>query len=161
MPFILEILTVIFHEFPSAFEHLFHAFNAFDKGYKTIYGYRPLAIDGSSVMIPYDPTNESTLRKSGKSNEYNAAHLSCLFDLKKRIYILMPKSSQSIKKMNIKLYNIWSISIMVLLILFLSWTGDMNAIIQLHTSSKRASVPVTVVFIQACAREIVDKEIIY
>ena len=37
-------------------------------------------------MLPYDPTNESTLRKSGKSNEYNAAHLSCLFDLKKRIY---------------------------------------------------------------------------
>lgn len=72
---------------PSAFEHLFHAFNAFDKGYKTIYGYRPLAIDGSSVMLPYDPTNESTLRKSGKSNEYNVTHLSCLFDLKKRIYI--------------------------------------------------------------------------
>ena len=72
---------------PSAFEHLFHAFNAFDKGYKTIYGYRPLAIDGSSVMLPYDPTNESTLRKSGKSNEYNVTHLSCLFDLKKRINI--------------------------------------------------------------------------
>ena len=71
---------------PSALEHLFHSFTAFDKGYKTIYGYRPLAIDGSSVMLPYDPTNESTLRKSGKSSEYNAAHLSCLFDLKKRIY---------------------------------------------------------------------------
>lgn len=72
---------------PSAFEHLFHLFTAYDKGYETIYGYRPLAIDGSSVMLPYDPTNESTLRKSGKSIEYNAAHLSCLFDLKKRIYM--------------------------------------------------------------------------
>lgn len=54
---------------PSAFEHLFHAFNAFDKGYKTIYGYRPLAIDGSSVMLPYDPTNEKHFKKKWKTNE--------------------------------------------------------------------------------------------
>lgn len=72
---------------PSAFEHLFHSFTAYDKGCETIYGYRPLAIDGSSIMLPDDPTNKSTLRKSGKSNEYNAAHLNCLFDLKKRLYI--------------------------------------------------------------------------
>ena len=124
---------------PSAFEHLFHAFNAFDKGYKTIYGYRPLAIDGSSVMLPYDPTNESTLRKSGKSNEYNVTHLSCLFDLKKRIYIdakiqpIHKKDEHKALQYMVDQYNGPANTI-------LSWTGDMNAIIQLHTSSKKACI---------------------
>lgn len=72
---------------PSAFETLFHAFTAFDKECKTLYGYRTIAVDGSSIVLPYDPSNKKTLRKTGKSNEYNAAHLNCLFDLNKRQYM--------------------------------------------------------------------------
>ena len=72
---------------PSAFETLFHSFAAFDKEDKTLYGYRTIAVDGSSIVLPYDPDNKKTLRKTGKSNEYNAAHLNCLFDLNKRQYM--------------------------------------------------------------------------
>lgn len=90
-------------------------------------------------MLPYDPTNESTLRKSGKSNEYNAAHLSCLFDLKKRIYTdakiqpLHKKDEHKALQYMVDQYNGPANTI-------LSWTGDMNAIIQLHTLSKKACI---------------------
>ncbi len=72
---------------PSTFETLFHSFTAYDKEVKTTHGYQLIAVDGSAVAIPRNPTDKATLRKVGNDCEYNALHLNCLYDLNKRLYI--------------------------------------------------------------------------
>ena len=72
---------------PTAFETLFQSFTAFDSAISTTFGYRLIATDGSSVVIPNNPADKATLRKSGNGSEYNELHLNCLYDLNRRLYL--------------------------------------------------------------------------
>lgn len=73
---------------PSAFQHLFYAFNK--EFYQTNFfnGYRLYAVDGSDIHIPHIPDDHSThYNANTDSNGYNLMHLNALYDLMNRRYM--------------------------------------------------------------------------
>lgn len=73
---------------PCAFEYLLHEFNNTNEKIKTFRGYRLLADDGSSLLIPTDPKDSDTYfaHKSGNKG-YNLLHLNAMYDLINNIYV--------------------------------------------------------------------------
>lgn len=76
---------------PDAFEFLLHEFNGFlesiDNAFKTKYGYRILACDGSTINIPYNPEDEETFQRNGNNKGFNQLHFNGLYDVMNGIYV--------------------------------------------------------------------------
>ena len=72
---------------PTAFQHLFHRFNASFSQTRFFRGYRLYAVDGSDIHIPTIPDDYDTyFSASTDSNGYNLIHLNTLYDLMNRRY---------------------------------------------------------------------------
>ena len=72
---------------PSAFEHLFHEFTQSHLGIKKYRGYRLLAVDGSDLHIPTNPSDTEThFNCNPLGNGHNLLHLNAMYDLCNRIY---------------------------------------------------------------------------
>ncbi|WP_431090624.1 transposase [Paenibacillus sp. 8b26] len=73
---------------PSAVEFLFHNFTQSYTELKDYRGYRLLAIDGSDLHIPTDPTDPNTYFQSGSgTKDYNLLHLNAAYDLCNQLYM--------------------------------------------------------------------------
>lgn len=73
---------------PEALETLFHDFNKKFPEFKTYYGYRLLACDGSDINIPRNPNDDSTSFQSNSNEKgFNQLHLNALYDLCNRRYV--------------------------------------------------------------------------
>jgi len=73
---------------PSAMETLFHMFTNTIKQEKHLNNYRLLAIDGTSLNVPFNPTDQETHfpnRENAKG--FNLVHINALYDLENRIYV--------------------------------------------------------------------------
>ena len=70
-----------------AFEILFHEFTSGIDEQKLFKGYRLLAVDGSDLHVPINPSEPDSFhqRKNG-DKPYNLLHINALYDLKRRIY---------------------------------------------------------------------------
>lgn len=66
---------------PETFREVFTQFNAQCEDSKTFYGFRLLAVDGSSINIPRNPESPSFVCNSSAPNGYNQLHLNALYDL--------------------------------------------------------------------------------
>ena len=81
---------------PSAFREIMQDFNQSCTDDELYRGYRLLAIDGTSVNLPYNPDTESFLAvDTHPRGGYNALHLSPLYDIQNKIYfdcVIQPKS---------------------------------------------------------------------
>ena len=72
---------------PSAFRRVFSRFNAACSDNDLYRGYRLLAIDGTTVNLPYNPDAESFLTFPGNpKGGYNALHLNPLYDILNKTY---------------------------------------------------------------------------
>ena len=68
----------------TAFEQLFHRFNSKNASVPKLFkGYRLFAIDGSDIILPYNPKESNCLEKKHISK----IHLNGLFDLLSKIYV--------------------------------------------------------------------------
>ena len=79
---------------PEAFDSLFYSFsNAFFLD-KTLKGYDPIAVDGSDIYIPRNPTDPDTYRVTDRYNKgFNMIHLNAAYNLLSHLYtdvILQP-----------------------------------------------------------------------
>ncbi len=73
---------------PSAFHHLFQAFNRSFSVTNFFHGYRLYAVDGTDVHIPLMPHDHATHYCSTEgSNGYNLMHLNAIYDLVNRRYM--------------------------------------------------------------------------
>jgi len=78
---------------PEAFEFLLHEFTHALENPKQYRGYRLLAVDGSDLHIPTNPSDHETYFRN-QYGDYNHLHLNVLYDLKNRLYVdavLQPK----------------------------------------------------------------------
>ena len=72
---------------PEAFEFLFREFNKSISKDRLYRGYRLLAYDGSDLVIPYNPQDESTYYQTAPDSKgINVLHLNVLYDLLARSY---------------------------------------------------------------------------
>ena len=72
---------------PNAFEFLFLEFNKSISKEKLFRGYRLLAFDGSDLVAPYNPKDESTYYQTTPGSKgVNLLHLNALYDLLARSY---------------------------------------------------------------------------
>ena len=53
---------------------------------KLFHNYRILAVDGSDINIPYNPSDTDSFHKNGDSRGYNQLHLNALFDTLNGVY---------------------------------------------------------------------------
>lgn len=73
---------------PSAFEFLFNKFTNSFEGYKTYYGYRLFAVDGSDLNIAHNPNDPDTYFQSAPDIKgFNLLHLNAMYDLCNRLYV--------------------------------------------------------------------------
>ena len=73
---------------PSAFQQLFHRFNASFSQSRFFHGYRLYAVDGSDIHIPTNRDDYSThYNANTDSTGYNLIHLNALYDLMNRRYM--------------------------------------------------------------------------
>lgn len=73
---------------PSAFQYLFHKFNAAFSQTSFFHGYRLYAVDGSDIHISTIPDDHSTHYKlNADSKGYNLMHMNALYDLMNRRYM--------------------------------------------------------------------------
>lgn len=71
----------------SFFQHLFRLFSSsFEEHMKTKFGYRLIAVDGSTFVCPRNPEDEQTFIKTRDSKGYNQVHLNACYDLVNGIY---------------------------------------------------------------------------
>jgi len=72
---------------PCFFEFLLHEFTQTHTAPETYCGYRLLAVDGSSLLIPSDPDDADTYCQTRPDRcGYNLMHLTALFDLRNKLY---------------------------------------------------------------------------
>jgi len=77
MKILPTVFSMLLKEFTHSFEH-----------YKTIKGYRVVAVDGSDLHVPHDPTNKETYYQSLKDRKgYNMIHVNALYDLANRVFL--------------------------------------------------------------------------
>ena len=73
---------------PAASESLMHQFTDSFHGHKTIYGYRPLAVDGSGLGIAHNPKDIDTYFQSlPETKGFNLLHLNAMYDLCNQLYV--------------------------------------------------------------------------
>ena len=73
---------------PSAFQHLFQAFNQSFSATYFFHGYRLYAVDGTDIHIPLMPHDHATHYCSTEgTNGYNLMHLNAMYDLLNRRYM--------------------------------------------------------------------------
>jgi hypothetical protein len=66
---------------PQTFEGLFHEFNNSLDYFKTLEGYRFIAVDGSDLNIPHDLKNQETyFRSTPNSKGFNQIHINAMYD---------------------------------------------------------------------------------
>ena len=94
------------------FQHLFNLFScSFEKDMKTRFGYRLIAVDGSTFVYPQNPKDEQTFIKIANHKGYNRVHLNACYDLVNGIYTaasvaVSPKSHERNEFINLlKEYN--------------------------------------------------------
>ncbi len=69
-------------------EYLFHAYSNSSSVEKNFRGYRLLAVDGSDLQIPVDPSDaDSYYPGTNGQRHYSLLHLNALFDLENGIYL--------------------------------------------------------------------------
>lgn len=71
---------------PEVFREVFHRFNTACKDDKNFRGYRLLAVDGTSVNIPRNPSAPSFVQNESAPHGYNQLHLNPLYDLCNKTY---------------------------------------------------------------------------
>ena len=73
---------------PEAFQFLLHEFTQSMKHFKTYQGYRLVAVDGSDLHIPHDPSNKQTYAQySPDIKGFNLLHLNAMYDLCNKVYL--------------------------------------------------------------------------
>lgn len=73
---------------PKVFKTLLYDFTSSFKDYKTFKGYRLIAVDGSDLHIPHDPSNKETYFQSiPKSKGFNLIHVNAMYDLINKVYL--------------------------------------------------------------------------
>lgn len=71
-----------------AFQFLFHEFTHSFENFKAYQGYRLIAVDGSDLLIPHDPSNKQTYFQSIPNTKgFNLLHLNVMYDLCNKVYI--------------------------------------------------------------------------
>lgn len=67
---------------PEYFEHIFRKFSvSFENNMKTMYGYRFIAVDGSTFLCPRNPLETETYHKIGNNRGFNKIHLNACYDI--------------------------------------------------------------------------------
>lgn len=73
---------------PAAFEFLLHRFTSSFSDYKTFYGFRLLAVDGSDLGIAHNPNDSDTYVQSlPEIKGFNLLHLNAVYDLCSHLYL--------------------------------------------------------------------------
>lgn len=73
---------------PSVFKSLLKQFTHNFNHYKTFKGYRVVAVDGSDLHIPHNPTDDETYFQSTPGSKgFNLVHVNALYDIINRIYL--------------------------------------------------------------------------
>lgn len=73
---------------PEAMEHIFRRFSSLFRGNRLYHGYRLLAMDGSDVQIPTDPTDaESYFPGIRGRKPFNVTKIGALYDLMNHTYV--------------------------------------------------------------------------
>ena len=77
----VKILPTVFSTLLKEFTHSF-------EDYKTFKGYRVVAVDGSDLHVPHDPTDKETYFRSREDRKgHNAIHVNALYDLINRVFL--------------------------------------------------------------------------
>ena len=72
---------------PEALEYIFRKFSAMFHGYRLYRGYRLLAMDGSDVQIPTDPTDAETFFPGSRGQKpFNITKIAVFYDLLNHTY---------------------------------------------------------------------------
>ena len=72
---------------PEALEYIFRKFSAMFHGYRLYRGYRLLAMDGSDVQIPTDPTDAETFFPGSRGQKpFNITKIAAFYDLLNHTY---------------------------------------------------------------------------
>lgn len=70
------------------FQFLLHEFTYSFENFKAYQGYRLIAVDGSDLLIPHDPSNKQTYFQSIPNTKgFNLLHLNVMYDLCNKVYI--------------------------------------------------------------------------
>ena len=86
---------------PEALETIFKEFVSTTVPQKRTYGFRLLAVDGSDLRLPANPTDEfSSIANHQDQKRYNLVHLNAMYDLTSNTYVDI--AMQGKKGMNIK-----------------------------------------------------------
>ena len=73
---------------PEAFQFLLCEFTHSMKHFMTYQGYRLVAVDGSDLHIPHDPSNKQTYSQSyPDAKGFNLLHLNAMYDLCNKVYL--------------------------------------------------------------------------
>ena len=73
---------------PEALEMIFKDLVSTTTPTATFQGYRLLAIDGSDLRLPSNPSDEfSLIRNSAGQKQYNLVHLNAMYDLANKVYV--------------------------------------------------------------------------
>lgn len=73
---------------PEALEMIFKDFVSTTTPTATFQGYRLLAVDGSDLRLPSNPSDEfSLIRNSAGQKQYNLVHLNAMYDLVNKVYV--------------------------------------------------------------------------
>ncbi len=73
---------------PEAFANIFKEFTDTTAPAATLQGYRLLAVDGSDLRLPADPTDAfSSIQNAQRQKSYNLAHLNAMFDVINKVYV--------------------------------------------------------------------------
>lgn len=83
---------------PNVFREVFIGFNAACADGETFRGYRVLAVDGTTINLPYNPHADSFLRvETHPKGGYNALHATPLFDISGKTFfdcVIQPESKK-------------------------------------------------------------------
>ena len=73
---------------PKALEYIFRSFSQAFHGERLYHGFRLLAMDGSDVQIPTDPTDKESYFSGSRGHKpYNIAKIAALYDLQNHSYV--------------------------------------------------------------------------
>lgn len=73
---------------PETFEVLFNEFNKSLDYFKTLEGYRLIAVDGSDLNIPHDFKDQETyFQSTPNSKGFNQIHINAMYDLVNNVYL--------------------------------------------------------------------------